>query len=408
MESGINNKRLKVVWLCHLNNDFIADKLGVKRGFEFAPWMARFVEIFKEFNDFDVYLVAPYSKIYKFRYIIDGNIKYCLFPISLPLIPKRIQNTIHFQTNYYWNRYCINKIINDIKPDLIHLFGTENPYYSTGIFQFRKKYPVLITIQGIVNQVIGTDYYLEYRKLIEKRIITQFINFGVRDEIMTEFIKDLNYSAKFFYHEIAPYKPIAYNKNVLKKYDLVFFARVCKLKGVEDLIDALVLIKEKLQGVRLAIIGPAPKEYYDYLKGRVKEKEIEENVFFLGAQKSIHEVHNIVLESRVCVLPTHADTVPGTIIESMFLGIPCVSYAIGGIKDLNKEAKLIQLVEKGDIKGLSHSILELLENERLRNECINNSLKYVNGRWSEKQIYSQIKHAYKNLLSNSPILAAEL
>lgn len=399
MESGTNSKRLKVVWLCHLNNDFISDKLGVKKGFEFAPWMARYAEIFKKNNELDIYIVSPYSGIKKTTTIQDGNIVYSFFPISLPLIPKRIQNLFHFYSNYIWNKYCIKKIVNKINPDIIHLFGTENPYYSTGIFQFRSRYPVLITIQGIVNQVIGKGSFLKYRKVIEKRIIGQFNDFGVRDEVMTDFIKGINKDAKFHYHEIAPYKPIVNKNNVQKKYDLVFFARVCKQKGIEDLIQALVLVKEKQHTVNLVVIGPAARDYISYLKNLCKKNGLEKSVYFLGAQKSIEEVHNIVSESKICVLPTHADTIPGTILESMFLGVPCVSYPTGGIPTLNDKEEIIKLVKKGNIQELADAIIDLIYDGNKRDMLAKKAMNYVETRWDSNLIKKDIENAYQIAIS---------
>jgi len=57
----------------------------------------------------------------------------------------------------YWSDFRLNKnyiknIIIKINPDIIHLFGAENAYYSSTILQFRNKYPIVITVQGFISK----------------------------------------------------------------------------------------------------------------------------------------------------------------------------------------------------------------------------------------------------------------
>ena len=53
---------------------------------------------------------------------------------------------------------------------------------------------------------------------------------------------------------------------------------------------------------------------------------------------------------------------PGTIIESMLLGLPVISYNTGGIPDLNRNGENVILVEQGDKDKLSAEIIKLLKN----------------------------------------------
>lgn len=65
---------------------------------------------------------------------------------------------------------------------------------------------------------------------------------------MKQYILSLNSESKFYHHEMVPFRPkysAFEEKNT--KYDIVFFARVTKDKGIEDLIEALPAVKKKLQ-----------------------------------------------------------------------------------------------------------------------------------------------------------------
>jgi len=399
MGSGINKKQIKVVWLCHFNNEYISERLGIKLQFEFAPWISRFVDIFEKNNEVEIHIISPNPNIVKYKSFAKENIHFYFFPYLFPLIPKRLINFFHYRSNFIYINTIVKYLINKINPDIIHLFGTENAYYASSILQFKNKYPVLITIQGFANKLLSSNYRIRKRKKVEIKIIKNFKYYGIRDEEMKSFIKDINPDAHFFYHEIAPYKPKVSSKtNNIKKYDIVFFARVCKEKGIEDLIRALSIIKKKKNNISLCVIGQGSPSYYAYLKRLSHILFLEKNIIFIGELKTIEELHNFVLSSRICVLPTYADTIPGTIIESMFIGIPCISYAVGGIPSLNENEENIILVKKNDIEDLAYQIDSLLNKPDYAHSMAERAKRYVSIRWNDDIIYKSILNIYNHIL----------
>jgi glycosyltransferase involved in cell wall biosynthesis len=151
--------------------------------------------------------------------------------------------------------------------------------------------------------------------------------------------------------------------------------------------------------VKIAVIGPASKKYYHYLGLKAQQKKIAENIDFLGPKNNIDEVHAIVAKSKICVLPTHADTIPGTILESMMIGVPCVSYAVGGIPTLNNYGEIIKLVDKGDIQSLANEIIHLLEDHKMRNMLSKKAYVHIMKRWNEDAIYRDVSKAYQSIIS---------
>lgn len=402
MESGTDKgPMLKVVWLCHVNNQYISDRLGIKMSLEFAPWISRFIDIFKEMGEIEVHVVSPHKGIIQSHYFKDENIHYHFFAYTIPWLPKRIFNFIHLKTHYRWNKWQINRIISRIKPDLIHMFGTENAYFTSSIFQFKGRLPVFISIQGFINQFTISTPDIEFRKANEIRIIKEFKYFGVRDNAMKEFLMSYNPEVVFYHHEFAPYLPkVVALPEEQKIFDVVFFARVCKQKGIEDLLMAISLLRSKQEVVKLAVIGPASESYYDYLKSLSEELSISEQVDFLGSIDVLDEVHDIVSKAKLSVLPTHADTIPGTLIESMTIGIPCISYPVGSIPILNAELDAIKLVKTGDIEELALAISLLLRNEEKRTILAANALKVVSKKWNISLLYSDITISYQKIINN--------
>ena len=127
-----------------------------------------------------------------------------------------------------------------------------------------------------------------------------------------------------------------------------------------DLLRAVAIIKHYKQDISLCVIGSG--NISEFIKIAV-ELGISQNVKWIGFLPSLDEVHKAVVKARISVLPTYNDIMPGTIKESMFLGIPVVAYATDSIPEINSEGEVIALVPKGDYYALSFKIMQLLNDE---------------------------------------------
>lgn len=399
--------KMKIVWICHFSNAEIQAILhpGISTN-EFAPWITQLAQLFENDNRIELHIIAPHEHILRNKQFILRNINYHFFNPYIFLFGGKITRIFQFdyRTNFLYIKMIVRKIVNKIKPDLIHLHGAENAFYSSSIFQFRKKYPVLITVQGFISHCSEElDYLTNKRVKIEKKILKDFKHFGYRTQTMGKDIKKYNPEAKLHWHLY----PIAEIKmyDVKKKYDLIFFARITKEKGIDDLLKALAFVKKQKPDVKLCVIGGSSKRYICFLKRLAEQLDISKNVCWPGYLLTHADVHELAASARISVLPTYHDIIPGTIIESMFLKLPVVAYDVGSIHEVNEMEDCIALVPKGDINGLSAKIISLLqdpEGMKLRSErAYKRALKMFDNR----SICSDLIKAYNlvmNDFSNSP------
>jgi glycosyltransferase involved in cell wall biosynthesis len=68
----------------------------------------------------------------------------------------------------------------------------------------------------------------------------------------------------------------------------------------------------------------------------------------------------------LCVFPTRADNLPLVLQESMAYGTPMVSFNVGGVPDLVRPNVTGYLAKPEDAKDFSQGILQLLEDDTLR------------------------------------------
>lgn len=359
--------KLKVVWLCHFSNEEVKNILKPNKNIkEFAPWMPLAISTIENCKDLEVHVVSPYISIKELSEFTLRGVHYHFFP-ALTKIPYKLFYNRYFRwdaiTNFSSERKSINKIINGIHPDIIHLFGAENPYYSAAILDNIDKYPAILTVQGFASnspRLVGFD---KTRSKIEQKIIKKMSSAFYESKVQANDIRKYNKDIDLTWHFYGSYEITRPASTAPIENDIVFFARIEKDKGIVDLLHAIKIIRQDKPDVSLIVIGGGNISEFVKL---AKELDIEDNVKWLGFQKTRQDVHKKAITAKISVLPTYHDINPGTIIESMFLNIPVVSYNVGTNPEVNEYDECIKLVPKGNIEELANAILTLLDDASYR------------------------------------------
>ncbi len=388
---------MKVAWICHFYNEEIQSVLhpSVKKA-EMAAWIPQFVKLFEKIDTVELHVIAPDSYVVGYKHIKLRGINYHIFNPDIFIFGYNLLDKFKFNARieYLFNKIIIRRIIKKIKPDIIHLFGAENAYYSSSIMQFKKRFPVLISVQGFISKTnMPLNPWLRKRIKIEKQILSGFKHIAYCAKSVANDILKFNPKAVLHFHDypVPEIKPIKTDK----KFDLVFFARVCKDKGFDDLLQALLILKQSIPDIQLCVIGES-SHYYTQLAIKLG---IGGNIYWAGRLPTLDDVHLLAIHAKISVLPSYYDTIPGTIIESMFMKLPVVAYSTGGIPEINDKEEYITLVNAGDIKTLAEKILWILQNPDVQKEKSESAYKRAIKMFDNSKIPDDILNAY-NLVIN--------
>ena len=392
--------KMRVAWICHFSNHEVQSILhpNFYEG-EFAPWITNLAKLFENDSEIELHILSPDNQLSGYKHFTLNNIHYHFFNPHVILFGKSLGKFhMNYRTNFIYLKFVIGRIINHIKPDIIHLHGAEVDH-SSSIFQFRNKYPILITIQGFASHATRRDnYFIKYRINIEKKIFRRFYHFGYRTQTMGRDIKKYSPQSVLHWHHY-PIPPIKIER-VEKEFDLVFFARVTKDKGIEDLLECLSLIKKTIPEISLCIIGGTNNTYLQHLAKIANNLNISNNIKWIGFVQNHLEMFKIAESARISVLPTHHDIISGTIIESMFLKLPVVAYNVGSIHEINETGEFVHLIEKGDIMAMANKIISLLNNPQKLSEIGEMAYNRVLEMFDNKQIHSDVTNAYKQVIED--------
>ena len=143
---------------------------------------------------------------------------------------------------------------------------------------------------------------------------------------------------------------------------VLFVGRIEKTstwKGIEYLLRAIRIVKEKYPDVVLDIIGPG--DAIEMYKTRAKELGIEKQVKFSGGLTGKPLIKRYQ-EAAMLVLPstTNAESFGMVLLEANACGTPVIGSNIGGISQVIEDGKTGLLVDPRNEKKLAAAISSLL------------------------------------------------
>jgi len=349
----------------------------------------------------ELHIISPHEYITGIKRFNRNGVYYYFFNNNIPLWGRHWPCIFKWDimTNYAHNKMVVRKIIQSINPDVIHLQGAENPYYSSTALQFLGKYPLVVNLQRMTLNFFR-GYHKEAVKAVEveQEILSKFKHFSVRTKKMKEDL--LSYNPKAITHWVLYSIPELMPKSLKKEYDLVYFAQINKTKGIEDTIECLKILKSKFRKVTLCIMGSCSSTYKEYLLKMAEEKGVGDCIVWEGFLPSLNDVHNEAAKAKISILPTHWDIIPGTIIESMQLGLPVVSYKAGSIPELNEDRENVLLSEIGDIEGLANNIIRLLTDYDLYNTIRERGIECIKNRYNNENVFQQHLNCYRDVIED--------
>lgn len=183
-------------------------------------------------------------------------------------------------------------------------------------------------------------------------------------------------------------------------FELLFVGRLVERKGVEYLLGAVALLRDRGWDVALDVVGDGPSG--SSLRALVSEFDLHARVRFLG------QVAEPVLEDRlrscdVLVLPAVRDAkgdVEGlgvVLIEALRAERPVIASDVGGIPDVVRDGVTGLLVPPGDVECLAGAIERYAREPELAARHAAAGRRDVEERFSWDSIIERLSGLYRTL-----------
>lgn len=374
----------KILWF---SNVVFKDEAIVSTG----TWLVATGSFLVESGEIELYNVS-YGDV-------NEPVKYQINGITQWVVPRNTNSKFSSKEIVFFK-----EIEAQIKPDLIHIWGTENNWGVLAINNYFQS-PIVLDIQGILYAYAKTYYgdlsvfellkcigikevlrpkNLLYNKqkdfvrrgALEQSIIKNVTNISVQSEWVKAHIKSLNNTCKVFDTRILLRKEFYRAKKwdfADTSEDVVIFSLTSgsvPYKGMHVLIRAFAEIRKQYPNARLRIAGNyfSKKSYFrsngysKWLMSLAKGLKVDESIEWLGSIDVTTIISELSTASLV-VIPSMAETYCLALAEAMYIGVPTVVSYSGAMTEMAVHGESAMYFSPGDYMSCSIQIKKILDNQ---------------------------------------------
>jgi glycosyltransferase involved in cell wall biosynthesis len=179
------------------------------------------------------------------------------------------------------------------------------------------------------------------------------------------------------------------------KYPLILsVGRLVEKKGFQDLLQALLIVKESEEPFQCDIYGDGP--LCQPLKDWIEEHGLADEVSLMGdcTQQeliSIYQNATLFVLTPVQTEDGDRDGIPNVLLEAMAVGLPVITTAVAGIPELVENDRNGLLYQPHDVHGIASGIFELLRNAEKRRQLGGAGSKKVREQFDVAQAAQRLK-----------------
>lgn len=190
------------------------------------------------------------------------------------------------------------------------------------------------------------------------------------------------------------YKPMARQRSDGTHVRLLCVSRLIKRKGLNYLIDALVMLSEA--PIELDIVGTG--NFEKSLKAQVEKADLGNRIRFLGFRPP-HELRELYNRADIFILPSLAESFGMVLLEAMSCGLPIIASNVGGIPEIVTDGENGILVQHACPNELAGAIERLVNDRLLRQQMTQNNLAKIHAMFEWKSIARQYQNVYERVLA---------
>lgn len=322
-------------------------------------------------------------------------------------------------------------IVERVKPDLIHLHGTENDF---GSILPHVQQPVLVSIQGIMAPYaynMETKHWRELKlhvprqgrslkdKVFAKSPYRSFELAHLMGQRETKYMKAMkNFMGRTDWDRrvcsvMSPGSRYFLGDEILrdKFYSLTWSPRRDRevfrihttssdsvIKGFTSVVDAARLLKGAGFRFEWRIAGISNNSSVAHIARKLGGSFDSLGIELLG-KVAADALVDKMMEADVFLLPSNIENSPNSLCEAMLMSMPCITTNSGGTPSLLEDGKEGLLIQSGDPWAMAGAIMEVAANYDRAIEMGRNASVRARRRHDPQNVVNQVMNAYKTLLS---------
>jgi len=415
---------MNILWITNIQFPAVREKLGLPAEVV-GGWMFSLAGELSTNTQVTLAVSTTYAANKLKRYE-EADVIYYLLPA------RKTKKYYDKSLEKYWV-----EVINEFKPDIIHIHGTEYAHCMACITACPKQNYVFL-IQGLLS--VYRKYFfagvkpldllkhttlsdlknretiphnlneLKQRAEIELRYLKLCTNIIGRTDWDYSHVKAINPKCNYYFcNEVLRssfYDSDKWSIEAKKDYSVFLSQANSPRKGLHQVLKALSIVKEYYPGIQLRIAGidvtgghkwiQRTITYGAYMRALLKKSGLEENVVFLGKLNETEMAEELRI-AHVYVCPSAIENSPNSLGEAQLLGTPCISSFVGGVPDMVDDGETGLLYRFDDHVMLAFKIMKIFENYEFAEHISKNGVFAASARHHKITIASRMLEIYHTI-----------
>ena len=180
---------------------------------------------------------------------------------------------------------------------------------------------------------------------------------------------------------------------------IVMAARFARQKDHATLLHALHLLKENGHRPVVQFAGGGKKRYQQAAQHLSQTLGLQDQVSFLGYCNNIPA---LLMQNQICVLSTHYEGMPLSLIEGMAAGCAVVGSRVVGVQEVIAHERNGLLVEHENAHAMAEALARLLENATFSSGLADNARNDAFAHYSMERMVLDYETLFARLLESHP------
>jgi len=344
--------------------------------------------------------------------ITNFNRVYKNASITVIRLPSLLIKGLNRATYFLACHRIIKKIVQKNKIDIIWLYGVASNGIQSVKVAKEFNLPIIQRQLDVSHEFVKIPFLKQLTKKYEKFVTSnvskvlcsapQLINYAIE---MGAKEKNVEYFPLGFDPQV--FKPMVKDQQLAHDLGIsdndkviLFVGTIYEFSGLENIIQKLENIKDKIKGFKFLIVGGGPN--FEKIKSLVNKKKLSSDVILTNF-KPQHEIPKLISLADICINSFEVNKItdriiPIKIFEYLACGKPVLSTPLKGTMDLLPKEDFGIIYSPYD--SFVESLSDLLDNTEELKELGNKGLDYVIKNHDWDILSDLLLKKFENLVEN--------
>lgn len=337
-----------------------------------------------------VSIVSPCAEAPRTERSESGGISVYRLPVERFRMPSLFAST----------KASMRRVLKEIDPDVVHCHDLSIETYAALLCG----YASVVTVHGVWQEnarYSDQGWMARLRNRLQTRLCERHV-----ETHRTHLISISPYIESYYGHRAAsdffrianpvPERYFSLPRRT-EEYRLLYAGRLTRRKGVHDLLDAALTVRQSIPLVLVLAGRWEDTDYCERLRRRINAPPFSDFVQVKGLLSETEMVREFGRAAALAV-PSYQETSPMVIQQAMAARVPVVATSVGGVADLLRDAPASWLVAPGDSGRLATAILSVLSSNQENDDAINAGRLRADKEFREEVVVERTLDTYRAVI----------